>query len=122
MVQFGYYNQLKEAKNIILSNPVGYFEMLMLMKKSKFILTDSGGIQEEATSPRIKKKTLVVRLTTDRPEAVKAGMSELVVASKKKILKSIQKISENPDYSSKVSPFGKGDSAQKILKFLEKNI
>lgn len=52
--------------------------MLLLMKRCKFIISDSGGIQEEGTSPNIRKKVLVTRKTTDRPEAIKAGMTELV--------------------------------------------
>jgi len=122
MIQFGFFNKIKSAKHITLLKPIGYFEMLLLMKNSKFILTDSGGIQEEATSPKIKKKTLVVRISTDRPEAVSAGMSELVGTSSKKMLKSIQRFSDNPTFPSKTSPFGKGDSAKQILRILQKNI
>ena len=58
---------------------VGYFEMLELMKNCQYIVTDSGGIQEEATAPTIRKKVIVVRKTTDRPEAVESKLAEIIV-------------------------------------------
>jgi len=68
--QFNLYETISKSKNIILAKSVGYFEMLELMKKCSFIVTDSGGIQEEATSEKIRKKVLVIRKTTDRPESM----------------------------------------------------
>jgi len=76
--EFKLYEKLSKSKNILLLDSVGYFEMLELMKKCLFIVTDSGGIQEEATSDKIRKKVLVLRKTTDRPEAAAEGFSELV--------------------------------------------
>ena len=122
MIQFGYFEKIKKSNNINLLTPVGYFEMLLLMKKCKFILSDSGGIIEEATSPQIKKKTLVVRKTTDRPEAVSAGMSELVGLSENNIIKSIRRFSKNPEFPRKNSPYGTGNSSGKILKIINDNL
>jgi len=119
LYEFGFYNKIKNAKNIILINPIGYFDMLLMMKKCKFILTDSGGIQEEATSPKIRKKVLVLRKTTDRPEAVKEGFSEMVGISKNQILQSIKKNSLNPKLPKKHSPYGNGKSGEKILKIIK---
>src|SRR5205085_2194709 len=75
--QFRLYKLLDESENVLLMKPVGYFDMLKLMKKCLFIITDSGGIQQEATSPHIRKKVLVTRKTTDSPEAVIAGIAEV---------------------------------------------
>jgi len=119
MIEFGFYNKIKNSKNITLLKPTGYLDMLLMMKKCKFILTDSGGIQEEATSPKIRKKVLVLRKTTDRPEAVMKGFSEMVSLSKNKILKSIKRNSLNPKLPNKSSPYGNGNSGEKILKILK---
>jgi len=119
LIEYGFYNKLKNARNITLMDPVGYFEMLMMMKRCRFILTDSGGIQEEATSPKIRKKVIVLRKTTDRPEAVNEGFSEITILSKNKILKSIKKNSLNPKLPKKSSPYGNGNSGKKILKILK---
>jgi len=120
--EFNLYNKIKNSENILLINSVGYFEMLELMKKSKFILTDSGGIQEEITSPKIMKKAIIVRKTTDRPESVKSGFAELVGISYSKILSSIKKTSKNPQVKNKKSPYGTGNSSEKIIKILRNNL
>ena len=96
--------------------------MLELMKKSDFIVTDSGGIQEESTASSIKKKTIVVRKTTDRPEAISSGYSELVGTSYTKILHSINKTAKNPKISIKKSPYGDGNASKKIIDYLRKNL
>jgi UDP-N-acetylglucosamine 2-epimerase (non-hydrolysing) len=91
------------------------------MKECSFIVTDSGGIQEEATSPVIRKKVLVVRKTTDRPEAVESKMAEIIGLNDTNILKSIKKTMKNPKLHSRKTPYGKGDASEKILKILQKN-
>jgi len=118
--EFNLYKKILNSKNIRMIPPVGYFDMLLLMKQSKFIISDSGGIQEESTSPQIKKKVLVIRKTTDRPEAVKAGMAELVGTSKNSILNSIKRFSKNPKFPKKPSPYGSGNASKKILNILNK--
>ena len=101
---------------------VGYFEMLELMKNCQYIVTDSGGIQEEATAPTIRKKVIVVRKTTDRPEAVLGGFSEIVGTNYNDILKSLKKTTKNPSISKKKSPYGDGNSAKKIIHHLKNNL
>ena len=96
-------------------------EMLELMKNCSFIVTDSGGIQEEATSPIIRKKVLVVRKTTDRPESVENQLAEIVGLNEKNITNSIKKTMKNPKLYSKKTPFGKGDASEKILNILKKS-
>ncbi len=117
--EFGLYQKISNSKNIQLIQSVGYFDMLNLMRKCTFILTDSGGIQEEATSPLISKKVLIVRKSTDRPEAIDAGLAELIGTEKRKIILSINKTLENPRLFSHKTPFGNGTSSQKILKILK---
>jgi UDP-N-acetylglucosamine 2-epimerase (non-hydrolysing) len=118
--QFGLYKNLKRSNNVLLLESIGYFDMLELMKKCSFILTDSGGIQEEATSPKIRKKVLVVRKTTDRPEAVSAGLSELVGTDSYKIALAIKQTAKNPKISAKSSPYGIGNASKKILQTIQK--
>ena len=120
--EFNLYSKLQKSENILLLDSVGYFEMLELMKNCSFIVTDSGGIQEEATAPKIRKKVLVTRKTTDRPEAVTAGMSIVIGVEKKNIVQAIKKTILNPSISSRTNPYGKGDASQKIIKILQKNL
>ena len=120
--EFNLFNKLLKSENILLLDSVGYFEMLELMKNCTFIITDSGGIQEEATAPTIRKKVLVTRKTTDRPEAVMVGMSEVVGIEKKNIIPAIKKTMKNPSISSKKTPYGKGNSSEKIIQILQKNL
>lgn len=120
--EFNLYNKLSKSENVLLLDSVGYFEILELMKNCSFIITDSGGIQEEATSDKIRKKVLVLRKTADRPEAVSEGFSELVGTNPKKIQFAIQRTIKNPKPSGKNSPFGDGHSSTKIISLIKKNI
>ena len=120
--EFNLFRKLKNSKNILTIDSVGYFEMLELMKNCQYIVTDSGGIQEEATASSIKKKVIVVRKTTDRPEAVLGGFSEIVGTNYNNILKSLTKTAKNPSIPKKKSPYGDGNSAKKIIQHLKNNI
>ena len=113
--KFDLMKKLVKSENIKILDSVGYFEMLELMKKSSFILTDSGGIQEEATAAQIRKKTFVIRKTTDRPEAIEHGFSELIGTSSKK-LKLVLKNGYDSKIPNKKSPYGDGNASEKILK------
>lgn len=121
LYEFGFLNKLNQNKNIQLIDSVGYFEMLELMKNCSLIVTDSGGIQEEATSPIIRKKVLVVRKTTDRPESVENQLAQIVGLKEKNITNSIIKAIKNPELHSMKMPYGKGDASKKILDILKKN-
>lgn len=116
--EFGLYEKLEDAKNIQTFDSLGYFDMLELMKKCSFIVTDSGGLQEEATSPTIRKKVLVIRKSTDRPESVESGLSELVGTDTKKILSAIRRTSKDSRLPSTKTPYGNGQTAAKILKII----
>jgi UDP-N-acetylglucosamine 2-epimerase (non-hydrolysing) len=117
--QFNLFAKVSRNKNIKLVSSVGYFDMLRLMKRCKFIVSDSGGIQEEATSPLIRKKVLVIRKTTDRPESVKSGFSQVVGTTRDKILKAITNTSKNPFLKKMPSPYGKGESSKIIVSLLK---
>ena len=91
------------------------------MKKCKFIITDSGGIQEEITSPIINKRAIVLRKTTDRPETVRYGFTFLPKLNKKSIVKAINTL--NLKETSIVrgdSPFGQGNASKKIINIIIK--
>jgi UDP-N-acetylglucosamine 2-epimerase (non-hydrolysing) len=104
----------KSWKNICILPPLGYFDFLVLMKKCEMIVTDSGGIQEEATAPPIRKPVLVTRLSTERPEAVRAGFAEVVGTEKKAIIEAMKRTQMNNKKLQKMSPYGDGNAGRKI--------
>ncbi|WP_187647914.1 non-hydrolyzing UDP-N-acetylglucosamine 2-epimerase [Nitrosophilus labii] len=111
---------LQNIKNIYLIEPLEYHEFIYLMSKSYIILTDSGGVQEEA--PSLGKPVLVMRETTERPEAVEAGTVKLVGTDKEKIVKEIEKLLKNKKEYEKMSkahnPYGDGKASKRIVEFL----
>jgi UDP-N-acetylglucosamine 2-epimerase (non-hydrolysing) len=92
------------------------------MSKCEMIVTDSGGIQEEATAPCIRKPVLVIRLSTERLEAVKAGFAEVVGVEKYKILRAMKKVLDQPKELPEKSPYGDGNAAQNITEIIEKEL
>ncbi len=116
--KFGFYSKLESAPNIKLTKPIGYLDFLLLLSKSKFVMTDSGGLQEEAITLNIPCMTL--RYNTERPETVTAGGNILVGAEKKKILETYKQISCNQELYQKMknakNPYGNGKSSENILK------
>jgi UDP-N-acetylglucosamine 2-epimerase (non-hydrolysing) len=113
---------LKDIDNIILIEPQNYIKFQYLMSKSYIILTDSGGIQEEA--PSLGKPVLVMRDVTERPEAVDAGTVELVGTDVKKIVNTVNELLINKDKYKKMSqshnPYGDGESCNRIIEILSK--
>lgn len=111
---------LRHVKNIHLIPPQDYMSFLYLMNKSYFIITDSGGIQEEA--PSLGKPVLVMRNKTERPEAVEAGTAKLVGTDKIRIKAAIITLLENNEIYKQMSqchnPYGDGKSAERILRIL----
>jgi UDP-N-acetylglucosamine 2-epimerase (non-hydrolysing) len=112
---------LSDIDNIYLINPLQYEEFIYLMDKSYMIITDSGGIQEEA--PSLGKPVLVMRDTTERPEAVEAGTVKLVGTDKKRIINETQKLLDDKSYYDTMTqahnPYGDGKACQKIVNFLK---
>jgi UDP-N-acetylglucosamine 2-epimerase (non-hydrolysing) len=109
---------VERSDNVLLIPPVGYFDMLALMSSAKFIITDSGGIQEEATSPAIRKRVFVMRRSTERPEAVRAGYCKMVGVDSAKVLRALRAYARRPDDRFKPCPYGKGDAAARIVDVL----
>jgi UDP-N-acetylglucosamine 2-epimerase (non-hydrolysing) len=116
--QNGMYSKIEKSKNIQVLPPLGYLDFLVLMKNSDFIITDSGGIQEEATAPMIRKLVLVARLSTERPEAVETGFAEVIGTKKANALKAMQRVVEKQKVLPSQSPFGDGNAARKIEKIV----
>lgn len=110
--------------NIHFIEPLPYMEFVLLMSKSYLILTDSGGIQEEA--PSLGKPVLVMRETTERPEAVSAGTIELVGTDQKTIISSVTTLLLDEKKYDKISktynPYGEGKSSEKIIHFLKRKL
>lgn len=107
------FKTLKNLKNVRLIEPVAYREFVYLMDGCKFIISDSGGIQEEA--PYLKKSVLVTRICTERPEALKSGTSILVGTDPEKINKSVNNLLRNTRSIEVKNPFGDGKAAQRII-------
>jgi UDP-N-acetylglucosamine 2-epimerase (non-hydrolysing) len=112
------WSKLSKAENVQLLTPLGYFDFLVLMKNCEMIITDSGGIQEEATAPPIRKPVLVIRLSTERPEAVEAGFAKVVGVEKHNVLTMMEKTLTERRELPKISPYGDGTAAQKIVEIL----
>ena len=91
------------------------------MSTGASLMTDSGGIQEEATAPNIRKKCFVLRTSTERQEAVDAGFAELVGVNPKRVKGAIQEWwAAGARVSNKKSPFGDGKASQRVVKIMEK--
>ncbi|MEM3577677.1 MAG: UDP-N-acetylglucosamine 2-epimerase (non-hydrolyzing) [Candidatus Bathyarchaeia archaeon] len=118
----GIYSKIKKSENVQVLPPLGYFDFLVLMKNCKLIITDSGGIQEEATAPCMRKHVLVIRLSTERPEAVKAGFAEVIGIKKEEIISGITRTLEHPKPLPKRSPYGDGKAAEKIAKIIKEEM
>ena len=111
---------LPNRERIHLVEPMEYRKFVHLMNHSYIILTDSGGIQEEA--PALGKPVLVMRNDTERPEAVEYGTAKLVGTETQTIINETEKLlnddNEYKKMSNAVNPFGNGDAAEKIVKVL----
>jgi UDP-N-acetylglucosamine 2-epimerase (non-hydrolysing) len=108
---------LSNIKNIHLVKPLDYFDFVAVMKKAYLILTDSGGVQEEA--PTLGIPVLVLRNETERPEAVEAGTVRLVGTSSENILKEAKRILDSTEERNKLSearnPYGDGKASERIV-------
>jgi UDP-N-acetylglucosamine 2-epimerase (non-hydrolysing) len=116
--------KLASNSRVALIAPVAYEEFVWLMNKCTFLLSDSGGVQEEA--PSLGKPVLVMRETTERPEGVEAGTCRLVGTDVQKIIKeSLVLLNDEAEYlrrSQLKNPYGDGNASRKIAEILEKNL
>ena len=113
---------LSNLKNMFFIEPLEYLSFVYLMEKSTIVLTDSGGIQEEA--PGLGKPVLVMRDTTERPEALKAGTVKLVGTNFNKIVREVSCLLEDQAYydmmSRAINPYGDGEACCRIITFFAK--
>ena len=121
-VQKPVYDTLGQFPNIKLIAPQPYSEFVMLINNSRIVLTDSGGVQEEA--PSLGKPVLVMRDTTERPEGVDAGTVKLVGANADNIIASVNELIENPSayetMAQAKNPYGDGKAAIRIAERIQK--
>lgn len=111
---------LAGVPNVSLIGPLDYLSMVNLMKRSHLILTDSGGIQEEA--PSLGVPVLVMREATERPEALEAGVARLVGSGRQRIVQETSRLLENQSeytaMATKKNPYGDGNAAGRIVNYL----
>lgn len=119
---FGLFDELNDFDHVHIIKPIGYLDFLLLTSKSTLILTDSGGLQEEAITLNVPALTL--RYNTERPETVAAGGNILVGSNKDEILDNARKILNDKAFAEKMknapNPYGQGDAAKKTVDSIEK--
>jgi UDP-N-acetylglucosamine 2-epimerase (non-hydrolysing) len=111
---------LRRHANVLLTDPVDYPELVFLLKRCHFVVTDSGGIQEEA--PSFGKPVLVTRETTERPEAMELGLARLVGTDEELLFSEMTALLDDPDAYSRMSrvanPYGDGQASCRIARQL----
>ena len=114
------YPEFEGVENVYLTEPFDYVPFVHMQKVSHLILTDSGGVQEEA--PSLGVPVIVLRKTTERPEGVKAGNSRLIGTDPDKIYETVKELTENREAYEKMSktanPYGTGNSAEQTVKII----
>lgn len=117
------YEMLGDSSNIHLCAPLDYAPFVAAMKRSYLIISDSGGVQEEA--PALGKPVLVLRDETERPEAVEQGVVKLVGPNYERIVEEAQRLLDNESayqaMARGISPYGDGRSAERIVKVLREH-
>lgn len=118
------FEALARIESVHLIPPLEYLDFVSLMKASTLLLTDSGGIQEEG--PSLGKPVLVMRETTERPEAVEAGCARLVGTSPDNVVAEVERLLKNKEtydrMSSIANPFGDGHAAERIVNILAEKL
>jgi UDP-N-acetylglucosamine 2-epimerase (non-hydrolysing) len=120
--EYELYDSIKKGKNIHIIDPIGYLDFLVLMVRCSFIMTDSGGIQEEATAPSINKRAFVLRKSTERQEAIDSGHVTVVGVDPQIFPEKIKSAIQKPDSKERICPYGDGTAAKKIVDILEKEL
>ena len=119
---FGLFDELNDLEHVHIVKPIGYLDFLLLTSNSTLILTDSGGLQEEAITLNVPALTL--RYNTERPETVTAGGNILVGSDKEVILENAKKILSDEEFANAMknapNPYGQGDSAKLTVDAIEK--
>ena len=121
LVNFGLFDELNDLDHVYIIKPLGYLDFLLLTSKSTLILTDSGGLQEEAITLNVPALTL--RYNTERPETVTAGGNILVGSDKDLILENANRILNDMEFADRMknapNPYGMGDSAKVTVDAIE---
>ncbi|RLI43851.1 UDP-N-acetylglucosamine 2-epimerase (non-hydrolyzing) [Candidatus Bathyarchaeota archaeon] len=120
--EYGLRHELQRIRNLQVIPPQGYFEFLALMKNCRIVLTDSGGLQEEATHPKIRKPILVLRSSTERPEAVAHGFARVVGVNPVVVLTELEKAVSEEIKLPEFSPFGDGKAARRIVEITKSKL
>ena len=117
-------DNLNEFRNLFFIEPLEYLSFVFLMEKSYLVLTDSGGIQEEA--PGLGKPVLVMRNTTERPEALESGTVKLVGTDYEKIVSHVSRLLDDSRFyaemSNAVNPYGDGHASERIVSYLMEHL
>lgn len=115
------YDKISKQKHIKLLKPLGYLEMIKLIKNAKLVLTDSGGVQKEAFW--LKTPCITLREKTEWPETIELGANRLVGSDTEKIIKHVTEILEEEELAERLrdtpNPFGDGKASQRILKIIK---
>jgi UDP-N-acetylglucosamine 2-epimerase (non-hydrolysing) len=109
---------IKKSKRIHLIEPPGYLDFLSLLESCSFVLTDSGGIQEEVTAPSINKKVFVLRTSTERPEAVESGHATVVGVDPETFPTAIRQGTADGFEKPRDCPYGDGHASKNIVDIL----
>jgi UDP-N-acetylglucosamine 2-epimerase (non-hydrolysing) len=108
---------LREVRNVQLVDPLDYASFIRLLQRCALVLTDSGGVQEEA--PALGKPVLVMRDVTERPEALEAGTVQLVGTDRRTIVTAVTRLLDDPAarraFGRRINPYGDGHAAQRIV-------
>ncbi len=120
--QFKLMDKIKNNSRIRIIEPVGYLDFLSLLDKCKFVMTDSGGIQEEVTAPSLNKKAFSLRTSTERPEAIESGHVVLVGVSPSEFPIVITEEINKGLTGKRPCPYGSGDASKKIVEILMKRL
>ncbi len=118
------HTMLAGIRNVLLLEPLDYVSFVAAMKRAHILLTDSGGMQEEA--PSLGKPVLVMRSVSERPEAVMAGAACLVGTDPGRIVATVERLLDQPEYyeqmTSRGNPFGDGRASARIVNFLSRRL
>jgi UDP-N-acetylglucosamine 2-epimerase (non-hydrolysing) len=120
LAEFGLLEKFKSLENLVMIPPSPYIDFLKLMKYSKLVMTDSGGIQEETTY--LDVPCLTLRTTTERPITIEIGSNLLIQPEKNKIIDALDNSLKNPKKRIKVPLLWDGQAASRIVKIIENKI
>ena len=113
--------ELSRVAGIRLLEPIAYHDLIEVMRRSVLVLTDSGGIQEEA--PALRKPVLILRSVTERPEVLESGFGELVGSDRDLIADEVHRLLSDPAayaaMTTGINPFGDGRAAERIVETIE---